>query len=233
MMEQTVGEIAAENPSAVRVFEKYRIDYCCGGKRPLAEVCQERGLSADAVLAEVASSNGGAAPQQEWANAPLSELIRHIVARHHAYVKAQLPWLEEKLAKVIEKHGPAQPDVLPPLEPVFAGLAEELESHLRKEEMILFPAIEELEAARAEGREAMLPAFGTVQNPIRMMIFEHDNAGGALAEMRRLTKDYSLPDTACPTYRALFHAFQEFEADLHQHVHLENNILFPRAIALE
>jgi regulator of cell morphogenesis and NO signaling len=135
--------------------------------------------------------------------------------------------------KVVAAHGERHGDVLLPLQDIYGGLKDELSAHMQKEEMILFPAIEELEAARTEGRQPMLPPFGTVQNPIRMMIYEHDNAGEALSEMRRLTQGYALPKDACNTWRALYHELRQLEADLHVHIHLENNVLFPRAIKLE
>ncbi len=233
MTEQTVREIAATNPAAVRVFEKHGIDYCCGGQRPLGEVCAERGISPEAILAEVEAGSRGQAPERDWMTASLAELIAHIVCRHHAYLNTELPLLEARLAKVVEVHGSRHPEVLRPLQPVFAALKGELEMHLRKEEMVLFPAIQELETAAAAGREAELPHFGTVRNPIRMMEHEHESAGQALRTMRELTRGYAPPADACATYRALYAGLEELEKDLHTHIHLENNILFPRAAKLE
>jgi regulator of cell morphogenesis and NO signaling len=234
MSEETVGQIAAAAPGAVRVFEKYKIDYCCGGNRPLRDVCEERGLSAEAIAAELqAATTQGREPARDWRTASLSELIAHIVNKHHEYLRRELPAEGNRLERVIQAHGAKYPESLLPLKEVFAGLAMELEMHLRKEEMVLFPAIEELEAAAAAGRRPLPLPFGTVQNPIRMMISEHDGAGRALEEMRRLTGDYTLPADACNTYRALFEGLKEIEGDLHTHIHLENNILFPRAAELE
>ena len=228
MNRQTVGEIAAEAPASVRVFEKYKIDYCCGGKRPLEEVCRERGISPDAVLAEV--EQAAARPtERDWSQAPLSELIHHIVSTHHEYLKAELPALDARLARVIQAHGAAHGDMLKSLQWVFNGVRDELLTHLRKEEVILFPAIEEAERAREEGRSPAPLPFGSLDNPIRMMMLEHDNAGEALSQMRNITGSYTLPADACGTFRALYSGLQEMEADLHQHIHLENNILFPRA----
>jgi regulator of cell morphogenesis and NO signaling len=234
MIQQTVGEIAAERPAAVRVFEKYRIDFCCGGHRPLAEVCQEKGISPDTLLDEVehAGRNNGPA-ETDWASAGLRELIGHIVDTHHAFLKAELPAIGARLEKVAAAHGEKYPEVVRPLRDVFADLDAELEAHMRKEELVLFPAIEELETAQAEGRPAMPPPFGTVRNPIRMMIYEHDHAGNALEEMRRLTGGYTLPPDACNTWRALYYELEQVERDLHVHIHLENNVLFPRAAQLE
>lgn len=232
MNRQTVGEIAAETPAAIRVFERYRIDYCCGGKRPLGEVCQERGISPETLLAELAQAGRQPDSHSDWSHASLASLIAHIVSTHHLYLKSELPLLRARLAKVLEAHGARYPEILTPLQPVFVGLADELSAHLRKEEIILFPAIEEIEAARAAGRKPTPSPFGSVENPIRMMIFEHDNAGNALAEMRRLTQGYAVPPDVCATYRALYEGLEQLETDLHQHIHLENNILFPRALKL-
>jgi regulator of cell morphogenesis and NO signaling len=169
---------------------------------------------------------------RDWNEAGLSELIHHIVSTHHAFLNAELPEIQERLNQVVENHGAKNPELYE-VRTVFLTLREEIEGHLRKEEYILFPAIEELEAAEGEGRRPAMPPFGTVRNPIRMMLFEHDNAGGALGEMRRLTHDYTLPEQICPGYRALFHDLERLEADLHLHIHLENNVLFPRAAGLE
>lgn len=220
MNRQTVGEIAAGVPAAVRVFEKYKIDYCCGGQRRLEEVCRERGISPDAVLAEVEQAATRPA-ERDWSGAPLSELARHIVSTHHEYMKTELPALEARLTRVIQVHGAAHGDMLRNLQNVFNGLRDEILAHLRKEEFILFPAIEQAE-------RAPLPS-GSLDGPIRMMMFEHDNAGEALSQMRNITNDYTLPADACATFRALYTGLQEMEADLHQHIHLENNILFPGA----
>jgi regulator of cell morphogenesis and NO signaling len=233
MAATTVREIATANPVAVRVFEKYRIDYCCGGNRPLEDVCGEKGLSPETVLAEVAATLPSGQPERDWSQAGLSTLIAHIVGTHHAYLNRELPALETKMAKVLEKHGGKYPEMLAPLARTFAALKLELEQHLGKEEAVLFPAIEELEAA-ATGRRLPPPLpFGTVRNPIRMMEHEHDSAGRALAAMRALSHNYTVPADACPTFRALYSGFDELERDLHTHIHLENNILFPRAAELE
>ena len=230
MNQLTVGEIAAETPAAVRVFEKYRIEYCCGGNRPLGEVCQERGISTEAVLSELEQIGRRPDAARDWAKASLADLIEHILSTHHEYLKSELPALSARLARVIEAHRAAHSDILLPLLQVFDGLREELTAHMRKEEMILFPAIRDLETARREGGSPAATPFGAIENPIRMMVMEHDSAGHALAEMRRLTEDYTPPADACATFRALYQGLEQMEADLHQHIHLENNILFPRAV---
>jgi regulator of cell morphogenesis and NO signaling len=224
----TVRDIAVAIPASVRVFEKYSIDFCCKGNRPLDAACQEAGVSAAAVLEEVREAGQTApAASVDWSKAPARELIGHIVSRHHGYLQAELPPIEARLEKVVANHSAANP-WLNEVRDVFLGLRDELLSHLRKEETILFPYIEAMES----GRPAHA-CFPTVAAPIRMMFFEHDNAGAALAELRRLSDGYSAPETGCPGFRALMHDLAALEADLHQHIHLENNILFPRAIEME
>jgi len=234
IQETTVAEIAASSLAAVRVFERLGIDYCCGGKRPLADVCREKGLDPAAVWRELESAVGAvSAKVRDWNTVPLKELIDHIVGTHHEYLRRELPLLGARLDKVHrvynEKYGPT----LIGLPEVFAGLRSELEMHMRKEEMILFPVIERYEAAAVAGSRLPATPFGTVGNPIRMMEAEHDSAGAALAEICSITADYAIPDYACVTYRSLMAGLQELEQDLHMHIHLENNILFPRAMAME
>jgi regulator of cell morphogenesis and NO signaling len=232
--EQTIGEIAAELPGSMRVFEKYDIDYCCGGKVSLADACAQRGLAPEQLVRELGAAgvpDGG--PSPDWQNAALNGLIDHILTRHHVYLKAELPRLSRILHKVAEAHAARHADSLVPLGETFEALRYELESHLMKEEMVLFPVIRGLEAASQAGAGPAESHCGSIRNPIRVMEHEHDSAGGALARMRAITGGYQLPADACNTYRALFDGLQELEADLHRHIHLENNILFPRAAVLE
>jgi regulator of cell morphogenesis and NO signaling len=215
LLDQTVAEIARENPAALRVFEKYRIDYCCGGKDPLAAACTERGLSAQELVAEIEIAGSRSVHTRDWATAPLEDLIRHIVATHHVFLAAELPRLETMLAKVIGTHAANHPE-LKEMEPVFRTLKNELVEHMAREEMILFPAI-----LRGEKRLLAIP--------ISVMEREHASAGRALATLRALSKEYTAPDDACNTFRGLYKGLEEVEQDLHLHIHLENNILFPRA----
>ncbi len=228
-MTKTIGEIARENPSSVRVFEKHGIDFCCGGKIPLAEACQLRGIAPEDLQAELdRAASGRPDSGRDWSEAPLALLIDHIVGTHHVYLKSELPRIQTWLDKVRKAHGAAHGEMLNPLSLIFADLRAELESHLAKEEMILFPLIKRMETGDRS------PAHcGSVNNPIRVMEHEHDNAGRALEAMREITRNYAVPPDACNTFRALFHGLAEIEADLHQHIHLENNILFPRAAELE
>ncbi|MBI1896195.1 MAG: iron-sulfur cluster repair di-iron protein [Acidobacteria bacterium] len=230
----TIAEIAAGSLAAVRVFEHFGIDYCCGGKRTLDEVCREKGLRAEAVEAELAAAGRSRDVEtREWSTAPLGELAAHIVNTHHEYLRRELPALSARVAKVHSVHSAAHPERLAGLPGVFEELHAELEMHMRKEEMILFPAITAFEAAVASGRRPAPPPFGTIANPIRMMEMEHESAGSALTEMRRITNGYEIPEYACATYRAMLGGLAALEQDLHLHIHLENNILFPRAIELE
>jgi regulator of cell morphogenesis and NO signaling len=230
----TVGEIAARLPGSVRIFEKYRIDFCCGGKVPLEEVCGKRGLDAAAVLDEIERATAAApADSTDWQTAGLNELMDHIVATHHAYMKSELPRMAAMMAKVLAAHGERHGDVLAPLSVTFMAMKAELEGHLMKEEVVLFPLIRGLEEARKTGQAAPVSHCGSVRNPLRVMLMEHDSAGDALAEMRKLTANYTVPTDACNTYRALYHGLAEMEADLHRHIHLENNVLFPRAVEAE
>ncbi|MBK5294430.1 MAG: iron-sulfur cluster repair di-iron protein [Acidobacteriia bacterium] len=230
--QETVGQIAAENPAAARIFEKYKIDYCCGGAKSLALACAGSAISVNEVLAEVEQATR-AAEDRDWAHAGLAELADYIVAQHHTFLKNELPALASRIAKVIEAHATSHGDSLYPMAAAFQGLHSELSTHMLKEEMILFPLIKRMEEAELSGAALPWTHCGSVNNPIRMMEQEHDNAGGALQTMRRVTEDYKLPADACPTYRALYEGLKALEADLHIHIHLENNILFPRASRLE
>jgi regulator of cell morphogenesis and NO signaling len=229
---KTVRELAIEFPQATRVFEKLGIDYCCGGGKSLEEACAARNLGVGDVLAALASPAENTALSADWQKGSMAEMIGHIVTQHHAYVKAEVPRLEQLLAKVCSVHGQNHPE-LNLIRETFAGLGQELSMHLMKEENILFPYIIEMEKSAALRQPARQPAFGTVKNPVQMMMMEHDSAGGALRSIREASNGFTAPEDACISYRTLYSALQEFEADLHQHIHLENNILFPRAIATE
>jgi regulator of cell morphogenesis and NO signaling len=232
--QQTVAEVAAASLGAVRVFESKGIDYCCGGKRSLEEVCREKGIESERLLEELAGAIAGPdSPEKDWNTAPLGELIQHIMARHHEYLKLELPRLNERLRKVISVYSEQDGALLAEMSEVFGALWQELDGHMRKEELILFPTIERYEAAIAGGGPVPPVPFGSIANPIRMMEMEHGSAGDALRRLNELTNGYTPPAHACTTYKALFSGLEELERDLHLHIHLENNILFPRAIALE
>lgn len=227
----TVGEVASTVPASVRVFQEFGIDFCCGGGKTLIEACREKGVSVEQVLAAVqkAEQRPHAQADADWKSESLTRLIDHILEKHHAYLHTELPRLGNMVARVIEVHGPQHADSLHPLGNIYAQLRRELEEHMWKEENILFPLIKRMEAAYDGASDRPLMP---VDGPIRMMEIEHEAAGNALQEMRQVTAGYQAPEDACNTYRALFHGLQELEADLHQHIHLENNILFPRALEL-
>jgi regulator of cell morphogenesis and NO signaling len=230
---ETVREIALNQPTSIRVFEQFGIDYCCGGRRPLADACTEGNIELDSVLAALGAA--AATPilgGEDWNKASLASLSEHITSRHHAYVKKELPRLDTLARKVVAKHGPTHSE-LPTIQIALGKLDQELTQHLAKEEQVLFPYIAQLERALAEGSTRPPSCFGTVADPIAMMTQEHEAAGALLADIRRLSKNFTLPEDACPTYHAFYDGLRELEQDLHQHIHLENNILFPRAIAME
>jgi len=230
---KAVGRIAAELPGSIPVLEKFGLDYCCHGDQSLEQACLSRGLSPEAVAAEIeAVVSQSPHPARDWLRATASELIDHILEKHHEYLRAELPALQHRLGRTREAH-PSHAALLDELHHTFLALQEELYGHLHKEEVILFPAIRALEEAATQGRRAQPLPFGTVNNPIRVMRLEHDHAKAALERLRNITGDYALPQDACATWEALYRGLRELEADLHMHIHLENNILFPRAIELE
>ena len=233
--EKTVGELALENPGATRVFEKLGIDYCCGGGQTLGQACQAAHLPIKQVadsLAAASQSASATAPARNWQAEPLSELLAHIRSTHHVYTREEIARLGPLFDKVCSVHGGNHPELLR-LREIFASLAEELTTHLMKEEMVLFPYILRMEEAAVAKEPALPPPFGSVRNPVAMMRNEHDGAGNALRSMRQISDGYAAPPDACVSFRTLYQALAAFEADLHQHIHLENNVLFPRAIEME
>jgi regulator of cell morphogenesis and NO signaling len=230
----TVADTAASSPAAVRVFERLGIDYCCGGKRPLADVCREKGLDPGAVQRELdAATSAPQAAGRDWTTAPLRDLVAHIVGTHHEYLRREFQPLADRLEKVYRVYNERYGPTLIGLPEVYAALRSELEMHMFKEERVLFPAIVAAESAASSGAPLPGTPFGPFANPIGMMEAEHESAGRALVRIRAITGDFAIPGYACMTYRALMSSLQELEQDLHVHIHLENNILFPRAIELE
>lgn len=235
MTTRTVRDLAVENPAATRIFEKFGIDYCCGGGQSLEQACERANISIDQVLdtLEMSEEQARAAQQvRDWNREPLSELIAHIRNTHHQYTREETARLTALLQKVCSVHGKNHPELFG-IRETFNGLAQELTTHMMKEEMVLFPFIERMEEAVIQKEPVLPPPFGTVQNPVAMMEHEHDSAGNALRAIRRGSNDFAAPADACVSYQTLYKALAAFEADLHQHIHLENNILFPRAIAME
>ncbi len=232
----TVRDFIVQHPRSRPVLESYGIDYCCGGQRPLAEATADAEVDLARLLQDVEAKEreSEADPgDRSWDDAGLVELVDHIEERHHTYMKSTLPRLGDLFTKVINAHGEAHGEMLKGLRDVYSDLREEIEMHLMKEEQILFPYVREMEKSVDQKCEAPPMHCGSVENPVRQMEVEHDNAGAALEKMRSISNDYTLPDDACPTFQTLYEVLQEMEQDLHQHIHLENNILFPRAIEMQ
>lgn len=230
----SVGEWTARNFRCVLVVEKYGIDFHQEADVPLEDACRQRNLDVEVVLSELqAAAAPRTAAEGDWAEMPLRDLTRHINARHHEYLKLELPRLRMRLDRMASRHGERDGALLTRLHNVYCDLQDELTMHLHKEEMILFPVIDRYESAATLGHPMPPPPFGSVRNPIRMMMREHDGATDALRQMREITRDYVPADYACANFRAVFASLEELEADLHEHIRLENDFLFPRAAALE
>jgi regulator of cell morphogenesis and NO signaling len=233
--ETTVKEVALHMPESTRLFEQLKIDYCCGGNQPLAEACASAGLDVAAVmemLGEVAQSSSQDASAAGFQNASLPELIEHILNTHHMFTKSEMNRIEGLTAKVIAVHGRNHPELINVGE-LFERLCADLKPHMFKEEHVLFPYILAMSQAALENQPRPFAPFGTVNNPVRMMMKEHDTAGEIVRELRAVTSDYKVPPDACISYQTLYQALENFERDLHQHIHLENNLLFPKALDLE
>lgn len=231
---RTVRELAVEVAGATRLFEKLGIDYCCGGGKALEEACSAAGLSAEEVarsLEEIEKAKGSG-DHKDWNAETLTELTAYITNKHHVFTREELESLDPLLAKVCKVYADKQPELLK-IQALFLELKRELATHMIKEEQLLFPYIAELERAAIDKSAKPFAFFGTVQNPIRMMMMEHDGAGEMLRSIRELSANFAAPADACVSYRTLYQRLEELEQDLHQHIHLENNILFPRAVEME
>ena len=231
----TVREVAIELPQSTRLFETLKIDYCCGGNKPLAQACAAAGVDVDDVmemLTEVTAKTSPTSAATDFQSLSLPELITHILDTHHVFTRSEMERLATLTAKVIGAHGTNHPELLH-LGELFRLLCADLRPHMFKEEQVLFPYILSMTQAKENNQAGPFAPFGTVNNPIRMMMHEHDNAGDILRELRAVTSDYEVPADACISYRTLYQALEDFEKDLHQHIHLENNILFPKALELE
>ena len=232
-LQETMGEIATKDLRKAEVFKKYGLDFCCGGKKTVKEACEEKGLNVAQVEAELnqADSNPTSRPlpYNDWS---LDFLADYIVNTHHSYVRKSLPDLRAYAAKVASVHGDRHPELLT-VNKLVTEINEELTDHMMKEETVLFPFIKQLVNAKKDNQKLAPVGFGTVQNPINMMEHEHEAVGNNLAVIRSITNDYAIPQDACASYKLLFKMLEDFEGDLHTHIHLENNILFPKALKLE
>lgn len=230
---KTIREIAVEHPATTRIFEQFKIDYCCGGKRSFEEACQVAGIAPEVLgqkLTEVLKNDNTETESPESKKA--SDLINYIMEKHHVFTRNEIDRLNTLMNKVVTRHGGTYAELVV-LQNAFEHLCAELLPHMDKEDVVLFPYIKHLESSAEHDLSSPHPPFGSVRNPIRMMISEHDGAGEILKEMRNITSDYTLPEGGCTSFHALYFGLEEFEKDLHRHIHLENNILFPRAIELE
>jgi regulator of cell morphogenesis and NO signaling len=229
----TLSEIVKGNFRTAAVFEKYGLDFCCNGKKPIEQACSEKNLDITAIMTELANLRNGESHKDtkynEW---HLDFLIDYIVNNHHNYVIRMLPVISTHIQKVASVHGQNHPETIQAAK-IFSAIELEMKHHMMKEEKILFPHIKYLVKNKNEGLTVEAPYFGTIKNPIAMMENEHQSAGDGMYEIRSLTNNYEIPEDACNTFRVTLQELKEFEEDLHKHVHLENNILFPKAILLE
>jgi len=226
----SLAQIVNSNHQAASVFEKYHLDFCCKGKRSLKQACTEQQLSVSEVtedLENIFTKDNNCTVDFEKMS--LTQLADYIVQTHHAYVKNEMPQIQAYLEKISSKHGERHPELYKIFQ-TFSAVKEEMEGHMKKEELILFPRIKELEKLANNENANLQLNLGYLQSPITVMEQEHDHAGSLLNDIRILSNDYIPPQDACTTYRLSFAALKAFEMDLHQHVHLENNILFPKAI---
>ncbi len=216
----TIADIATNLPASVPVFQRHGVDFCCGGKTPLGIACEEHGVPFEALVQEIdAATSAPAAEPQDWTRAPLHQLIDHIVEHYHEPLRDELPRLETMASRIAQVHA-GKGAHLPELEATIGELASDLLQHMQKEEMVLFPAIRAIESGR----------LAPVATSIQAMEQEHDRAGELLETLRRITGSFAVPQWGCQTVRALYHGLETLESSLHVHIHLENNVLFPRAL---
>ena len=231
--ETKVKDIALSNPAARQILEDAGLDYCCGGGKSLHEACLHADVPAEEILNRLRENSKHVSPDEaNWTSAPLGDLTRHIRERHHRYVREAIARVQPLLDKVEAKHGKNHSEIAD-IRRLFTEVGREMIMHMQKEEQILFPYIDALEKATSAHGSVEPPFFQTVRNPIHAMMKEHDAAGELVKQIRKASSEYTAPADACTSYKALYQDLREFEADLHQHVHLENNILFPRAVEME
>lgn len=227
---KTLAQIVTNNYKAASIFEKHHLDFCCKGKRTLEQACSESDIKIEEVIEQLEKAGDINDSKTNYNELSLAQLSEHIVSTHHNYVKNEMPALLGYLQKVASKHGDRHPEMNKVFQ-IFVAVKEEMEFHMQKEEMVLFPRIKDIENQIQEGKKVVINS-SYLQSPINMMEQEHDHAGSMLAEIRNLTNNYNPPADACTTYQLSFASLQAFELDLHHHVHLENNILFPKALKM-
>ncbi|MGW8123494.1 iron-sulfur cluster repair di-iron protein [Roseivirga echinicomitans] len=230
---KTIGQIVAEDYRTAAVFESYGIDFCCNGNRSIEVACEAKKINKDEILDKLKQSvtevHAGGSDYKLW---PIDLLADYIEKKHHRYVEEKTPIIKQYLHKISQVHGKHHPELLE-IEEHFNASAGELAMHMKKEELMLFPFVRKMMSAKSEDIKANPPHFGTVSNPVQAMMQEHDTEGERFRQISELSDGYNPPADACNTYRVAFSLLKEFEEDLHLHIHLENNILFPKAIALE
>ncbi len=227
---QTVASIATEYPSSIPLFENLKIDYCCGGNKTLQEACEKSGASLEKTIQSLEVISVSPEREKDWSKGSVAELVEFLTAKHHAYTRDQLALLDKLSDKVARVHGPNHPELLE-LRKVFLAIDGDLQPHMLKEEQIAFPYLLALEKSVQSGnREDLFFPYEVFKSqPQQVLMADHETVGEQLREARRLTEDFTLPQGACVTFQAYYRAFMELEEDLHRHIHLENNVLFPMA----
>ncbi len=232
VQEKTIGQMVAEDFRAAAVFRKYKIDFCCKGNRTIEEACDNKKVTPEEIYKDLDALNQAKAGDIDFNSWPLDLLADYVEKTHHRYVEENSTVLLQYLNKLCKVHGDRHPELFE-INKLFTESAQELAAHMKKEELILFPFIKRMVAAKQNGEELPKPHFGTVENPVAMMKHEHTTEGERFQKIAELTNNYQFPEDACGTYQVTFRMLEDFEQDLHKHIHLENNILFPKAIELE
>ena len=230
--EKTIGDFVAENFRTAEVFKKYNIDFCCKGGRTVEEACDNKKVSPQQIYQELEEIVNRKSEDIDFNSWPLDLLADYVEKTHHRYVEEKSAMLIPYLNKLCKVHGERHPELFE-INELFIGSAQDLAAHMKKEELILFPFIKQMVEAKKNGEALPAPHFGTVENPVAMMKHEHEAEGERFVKIAELTNNYEFPDDACGTYQVTYRMLEDFQNDLHKHIHLENNILFPKAIAME
>ena len=230
--EKTIGDFVAENFRTAEVFKKYNIDFCCKGGRTVEEACDSKKVSPQQIYHELEEIVNRKSEDIDFNSWPLDLLADYVEKTHHRYVEEKSAMLIPYLNKLCKVHGERHPELFE-INELFIGSAQDLAAHMKKEELILFPFIKQMVEAKKNGEPLPAPRFGTVENPVAMMKHEHEAEGERFVKIAELTNNYEFPDDACGTYQVTYRMLEDFQNDLHKHIHLENNILFPKAIAME
>ncbi|SEB71131.1 regulator of cell morphogenesis and NO signaling [Tenacibaculum sp. MAR_2009_124] len=227
-----ISDIVAENYKTATVFKKYGVDFCCNGNRTLSELSSDSKVDVNSLINEIDNTLNETSNEGSFIDWEIDFLSDYIYQNHHLYIEKQIPEIKEYLQKVCGVHGSKNPELLE-VSKLFNESAGDLVIHMKKEELILFPYIKKVAKAKREGCKLEATSFSSIENPIEMMHVDHDNEGERFREIARLTNNYTPPKNACNSYRIAYKLLKDFEEDLHKHIHLENNILFRRAISLE